>query len=149
MSEQSSITGVVIVTHGNHGAEMLNEAQSIVGELPSVRVVSVSMSDPPDVTNARLNVASCEVEAGQGILFLVDLYGATPANLCMAFMDGSREVEVLCGLNMAMLIKLATSERGEGPHDLADLLMNTGRRSIRLGREVTGRVAVDEIKDRT
>src|SRR5262249_55560013 len=126
------------------GAEMLREAEAIVGELEATKAVTVVASDPPERTNARLETAAYEVDAGAGVLFLVDLHGSTPANLCLAFMDGAHNVEGVCGLNMAMLIKLATAERRGGPQDLAELLRSTGRRSIRLGSEITGRIRVDE-----
>ncbi|HJZ86406.1 MAG TPA: hypothetical protein VKN99_14595 [Polyangia bacterium] len=140
------MTGVVVVTHGLHGAEMVRDTQAIVGDLPELRVVTVSTTDPPEITNARLETASYEVDSGLGVLFLVDLHGATPSNLCMALMDGAHNVEVLCGLNMAMLLKLATCERKDGPRDLAELLLQTGRRSIRLGSEITGRLHIEEIE---
>jgi len=138
------MTGVVLVTHGRHGAEMLKEAEAIVGKLPDTRVVTVTATDPPEVTNAKLQTARYEVDSGRGVLFLVDLHGSTPSNLAMGFMDGAYEVEVLCGLNMAMLIKLATCMRKEGPRDLAELLKQTGRRSIRLGSEITGRINIED-----
>jgi len=139
-------TGVVLVTHGRHGAEMLKEAEAIVGKLPDTKVVTVTTTDPPETTNARLQAARHQVDSGLGVLFLVDLHGSTPSNLAMAFMDGTQEIEVLCGLNMAMLIKLATCIRKEGPRDLAELLKQTGRRSIRLGSEITGRLNIEDFE---
>jgi PTS system mannose-specific IIA component len=125
---------------------MLKAAQGIVGEIPRTRAMSAVNSDAPDVTSAKIEEAFAAVNGGAGVLFLVDLHGSTPANLCLNFMDGSHEVEVLCGLNMAMLIKLATCDRRGGPRDLAELLQATGRRSIRLGSEITGRF--EKVDDR-
>jgi mannose PTS system EIIA component len=142
----AAITGVVIVTHGKHGAEMLNEAQSIVGPLPQAAVVTVAGPEPIEAVNARLEAACYTMDQGAGVLFLVDLHGSTPSNLCLTLMDGAHDVEVLCGLNMAMLIKLATCERKNGPQELAALLKATGRRSIRLGSEITGRVEADKVE---
>jgi mannose PTS system EIIA component len=142
----AAITGVVIVTHGKHGAEMLNEAQSIVGKIPQSAVVTVVNKEPVDAVNANLEAACYTMDQGAGVLFLVDLHGSTPANLCLNLMDGTHDVEVLCGRNMAMLIKLATCERKDGPQELAELLKATGRRSIRLGSEITGRIQVDKVE---
>ena len=142
----AAITGVVIVTHGKHGAEMLKEAQSIVGKLPQTAVVTVANKEPVDAVNAKLEAACYTMDSGAGVLFLVDLHGSTPSNLCLQLMDGAHDVEVLCGLNMAMLIKLATCDRKDGPQGLAELLKATGRRSIRLGSEITGRIQVDKVE---
>lgn len=142
----AAITGVVIVTHGKHGAEMLKEAQSIVGKIPQAAVVTVANKEPVDAVNAKLEAACYTMDQGVGVLFLVDLHGSTPANLCLNLMDGTHDVEVLCGLNMAMLIKLATCDRKDGPQELAELLKATGRRSIRLGSEITGRIQVDKVE---
>ena len=137
------LTGVVIVTHGSHGTEMLRAAQVIVGELPQVSVVTIGPGETVERAGVRIEAATYTVDGGLGVLFLVDLHGSTPANICLSLLDGAHNVEVLCGLNMAMLIKLATCERKDGPRALAELLKQTGRRSIRLGSELTGRINLE------
>jgi PTS system mannose-specific IIA component len=125
---------------------MLREAQTIVGTIPQVLALTLTGSDAPEAIMAKLEAASYTVDQGAGVLFLVDLHGSTPSNLCLSLMDGAHNAEVLCGLNMAMLIKLATCERKDGPRELADLLRHTGRRSIRLGSEITGRIPIGEVE---
>jgi PTS system mannose-specific IIA component len=137
----SHVVGVVIVTHGGHGGEMLREAVSLVGDLPMARAVTVGSNDSREAAVAKIQAASQAVDSGGGTLFLVDLHGSTPANICVRLIEDTGN-EVLCGLNMAMLLKLATCDRTHGPHELAELLATTGRRSIRLGDEITGQVHV-------
>ena len=76
---------------------------------------------------------------------LVDVHGSTPFHASMTMLDGTRAAEVLCGVNLPMLIKLANFDRSNGPPIvLAEELRDSGRRSIRLGSELTGKVAVEE-----
>jgi mannose/fructose-specific phosphotransferase system component IIA len=93
----------------------------------------------------RLGRACERVDSGAGVLILVDLQGSSPYQACMAMLDGSRAAEVVCGVNLPMLLKFATVDRGElRPGELAQLLREVGRRSIRLGSELTGKVTVEE-----
>lgn len=131
-------SGVIIVTHGGHGEEMLAAAGAIVGELPLVAVVSVAMSDGPDSVRAKVHTAVSGVDEGNGVLFLVDLHGSTPYRVCDAVASANIRAETLSGLNMAMLLKLASCSREEGPHALAELLKETGRRSIQVGCDLPG-----------
>src|SRR5262245_50584410 len=98
---------------------MLKEAEAIVGKIPRAAAVTVTSSESVDKVNAKLEAACYTMDQGAGVLFIVDLHGSTPANLCLNLMDGAHDVEVLCGLNMAMLIKLATADRRNGPQELA------------------------------
>ncbi|MEP6654248.1 MAG: hypothetical protein ABJA82_12865, partial [Myxococcales bacterium] len=100
-----------------------------------------------DDTLARIERACDQVDAGAGVVLLVDLQGSSPYQACMAMMDGSRAAEVVCGVNLAMLLKLATIDRCDPrPSELAHLLREVGRRSIRLGSELTGRISFEEME---
>jgi len=137
--------GVVVVTHETYGEAFLAAARSIVGDLPAVAAVSVSQHMPLSDVVAEVSAAFERVDEGAGALMLVDLHGSTPFQACMAMLDGSRPAEVLCGVNLPMLMKLATVNRRElRPTELAEALREVGRRSIRLGSELTGKVMVGE-----
>lgn len=141
------MVGLVVVTHGCAADCLLEAVASILGALPAAMPVSVSMEETFDHTLARIGRACDQVDAGAGVVLLVDLQGSSPYQACMAMMDGSRPAEVVCGVNLAMLLKLATTDRHEPrPPELAQLLRDVGRRSIRLGSELTGRVTLDEVE---
>jgi mannose/fructose-specific phosphotransferase system component IIA len=109
--------------------------------------VSVQREESFEVILGRIGAACDEVEKGEGggVLLLVDLQGSSPYQAAMAMLDGTRRAEVLCGVNLAMLMKLATLDRRElRPAELAELLREAGRRSIRLGSELTGRLPLGE-----
>jgi mannose PTS system EIIA component len=105
--------GVVVVTHGQLATELLNAAETIVGDLPRFTAVSIGWHE--DVQDARDEIAQAidRVQGEHGILLLTDMFGGTASNLGMTFLEGGR-VEVLTGVNLPMLIKLASmTERGD------------------------------------
>jgi mannose/fructose-specific phosphotransferase system component IIA len=143
--EQDPVVGLVVVTHGGAADCMLDAVAGILGPLPSSFPISISMQEHFDETLERITRACERVDGGAGVLLLVDLQGSSPYQACMAMMDGTRAVEVVCGVNLAMLLKLSTIDRRElRPHELAELLREVGRRSIRLGSELTGKVSLED-----
>jgi PTS system mannose-specific IIA component len=133
--------GVVVMTHGNAALELLSAARSIVGELRATIAVGLPVGAEMQQILTRLAQSCDEVDEGAGVLMLVDIHGSTPFNAAMALLDGTRPAEVLCGVNLPMLIKLATVDRrSKLPESLAEELRESGRRSIRLGSELTGKV---------
>ena len=105
--------GVVVVTHGQLAAELLNAAEMIVGDLPHFVAVSIGWHDAVDQAREEIGRAIERVaekvrtpEHPGGVLVLTDMFGGTPANLGVTFLETDK-VEVITGLNMAMLLKLA------------------------------------------
>jgi PTS system mannose-specific IIA component len=98
--------GIVVVTHGQLATELLNAAETIVGELPQFAAVSIGWHE--DAAGAREEIAGAiaRVRQGDGVLVLTDMFGGTPSNLAMSFLAGEN-VEVVTGVNLPMLIKLA------------------------------------------
>jgi PTS system mannose-specific IIA component len=137
-AESGRRVGLVIVTHEECGAWLLRAAADIVGPVASSTAVSVPPGETFEEIVRRVGKACDEVDSGSGILILVDVHGSSPFRACLAMMDGSRAVEVVCGVNLPMLIKLATCDRGGlGPAEVAELVKEVGKRSIRLGSELT------------
>lgn len=98
--------GVVVVTHGQLATELLNAAEAIVGDLPRFAAVSIDWHE--DAHDARQEIAQtiARVQQGQGVLILTDMFDGTPSNLAMSFL-GQGTVEVVTGVNLPMLVKLA------------------------------------------
>jgi PTS system mannose-specific IIA component len=129
----------VIVTHGACGEALLRAASDIVGPVPVSASVSVEPSERFEDVVQRVADACSEVDRGIGILIMTDVHGSSPFRACAAMADGSRPVEIVCGVNLPMLIKLATCDRrGQTPARVAELVKEVGKRSIRLGSELTG-----------
>jgi PTS system mannose-specific IIA component len=143
--EHDPLIGVVVVTHGGAGRCLLDAAGTIVGPIDSAEAVSVVMEDPFDEVIHRIEHACTDVDSGAGVVILVDIHGSSPFQACMAMLDGTRAVEIVCGVNLPMLLKLATVDRHDlRPYEMAELLRDVGRRSIRLGSELTGKIAFQE-----
>ena len=127
--------GVVVVSHGQLATELLNAAEMIVGDLPGFSAVSIGWHDDVNVAREAIAQAIAKTDAGHGVLILTDMFGGTPSNLGLTFLDAGR-VEVITGVNLPMLIKLA---RPAGEQDLAararDLCAH-GRTAIRVASEL-------------
>lgn len=121
-------TGVVIVTHGPAATDMVEAAERMVGKL-DVATVAVQIGEPRGETERRLQ-AAVEGLGAEEVLFLVDLEGSTPFNLCCRKCAG--QSVVLTGMNLPMLFKLATTDRALGALGLAEELKATGLKSIHI-----------------
>jgi len=121
--------GIVVVTHGQLATELLNAAETIVGELPRFAAVSIGWHE--DASDAREEIAQAiaRVQQGDGVLVLTDMFGGTPSNLAMSFL-ASDNVEVVTGVNLPMLIKLAGLSAQASLVDAAREIREHGRNAI-------------------
>lgn len=124
------MVGLVVATHGQLAAELLRTAESIVGPVPGAAAVSIDASSSVEEARARLATAIHKVGTdGEGVLVLTDMFGGTPANLALTFLD--EQIEVVTGVNLPMLLKLA-STRGNGLAAAAELATVQGQKNITL-----------------
>jgi mannose PTS system EIIA component len=128
--------GVVVVTHGQLAAELLNAAEMIVGDLPHFTAVSIGWHDDVDQARQEIGRAIERVrekvrtpENPGGVLVLTDMFGGTPANLGVTFVETDK-VEVITGLNLAMLMKLARPLKDTDLLTLAREIREQGRNAI-------------------
>jgi mannose PTS system EIIA component len=127
--------GVVVVTHGQLATELLNAAEMIVGDLPRFTAVSIGWHDDVDVAREAIQRAVAKVDTGGGVLLLTDMFGGTPSNLGLTFLDAGR-VEVVTGVNLPMLIKLAKAPDEADVTALARVLCEHGRAAIRVASDL-------------
>jgi PTS system mannose-specific IIA component len=127
--------GVVVVTHGQLASELLNAAEMIVGDLPRFVAVSIGWHDDVDVARDLIEQSIRKVDAGQGVLLLTDMFGGTPANLGLSFLEAGR-LEVLTGVNLPMLISLAKASDGQDVLALARAMADHGRTAIRVASDL-------------
>lgn len=127
--------GVVVVTHGQLAAELLNAAETIVGDLPQFAAVSIGWHE--DVENAREEIRRAieRVQGPDGVLILTDMFGGTPANLGVTFLEPDR-VEVITGVNLPMLIKLARRQTQTDLAAVAREMREHGRNAIWVASEL-------------
>lgn len=128
--------GVVVVTHGQLAAELVNAAEAIVGDLPRFAAVSIGWHDDTDDARDEIRQAIARLQSDSGVLVLTDMFGGTPTNLGLSFVEPDR-VEVVTGVNLPMLIKLS-SLRPAQPELLAVAreLRETGRNAIHVASDL-------------
>jgi mannose PTS system EIIA component len=121
--------GVVVVTHGQLANELVNAAEMIVGDLPQFAAVSIGWHD--EVNDAREEIAQAidRVRGDAGVLLLIDMFGGTPSNLGMRFLEKDR-LEVITGVNLPMLIKLASLRTSQDLLAVARAMRDHGRSAI-------------------
>jgi mannose PTS system EIIA component len=123
------VIGVVVVTHGQLAIELVNAAEMIVGDLPQFTAVSIGWHD--DVNDAREEIEQAieRVRAEEGVLLLTDMFGGTPSNLGLTFLEKDR-IEVITGVNLPMLIKLAQLPQSQDLLAVARQMRDDGRNAI-------------------
>lgn len=132
------MVGIVLVTHGQLGQELLKTAEGIVGPLEASRSVAIGAQESVEQIRAKMATAIGEVDAGDGVLVLTDMFGGTPANLAMTFLD-ERRVEVVTGVNLPMLLKLGTSREGAVTlGEIAQQIAGYGQKNIVFASELLG-----------
>ena len=121
--------GVVVVTHGQLAIELVNAAEMIVGDLPQFAAVSIGWHE--DVNDAREDIAQAieRVKGDGGVLLLTDMFGGTPSNLGMTFLETDK-LEVITGVNLPMLIKLASLSSSLNLLAVAREMRDHGRNAI-------------------
>jgi mannose PTS system EIIA component len=123
-----SKASVIVITHGNAAEDMVDAVERVVGKL-DVRTISVRVGEPRAETESHIEAVVDEMQPDE-VLFLTDLEGSTPYNLCCKKCGGTSVV--LSGMNLPMLMKLATANRSLGALTLAEELRATGLKSIHI-----------------
>ena len=122
--------GLVVATHGNLGKELLASAQMIIGPVRNARAVSINQESALEEIRAEIASAVTEVgREGQGVIVFTDMFGGTPSNVSMTFLETGK-VDVLTGVNLPMILKFFNSQESVSLADLAGILKAYGQQSI-------------------
>ena len=127
--------GVVIVTHYRLGAEFLQALRLIVPDRPDFGSVAIEPSQSVNEMRESISQALREKDTGDGVLILTDMFGGTPSNMSLSFLD-EHHVEVVTGINLPMLIKLATLVEEKPLEELAGFIKEYGQRNISVASEL-------------
>lgn len=128
--EAKRVAGV-IVTHGHLAGELLAAAEMIVGPISHIGAVSIGWHDDVDAARDEVQRAITRVSQGAGVLLLTDMFGGTPTNIASMFLEEGA-IEVVTGVNLPMVIKLATSMGEESLTEIAPKIRDQGRQGIYL-----------------
>ena len=130
MTDTKRVAGV-IVTHGQLAGELLGAAEMIVGPISHIAAVSIGWHDDVDAARDEVQRAITRVSKGAGVLLLTDMFGGTPTNIASMFLENGA-VEVLTGVNLPMVIKLATGTAEDSLAEIARKICDQGRQGIYL-----------------
>jgi len=125
------LVGIVVVSHGDMAEGMIDAARMIVGSMESVTTVSLKESDAVEDLMGRIEIALNEVEQGEGALILVDAFGASPFNASARLAMERKNVEVISGMNLPMLLELAVQREGQDLAAVIQIALEAGITSIR------------------
>lgn len=136
-----SMIGLVLVTHGKLAEEFINAMEHVVGRQTDILAICIGPND--DVERRRKEIADAirRVDAGDGVIVLTDLFGGTPSNLAISLMQAGR-VEVIAGINLPMLIRLAGARKCMGVIEAAGAGRDAGRSYITIASEFLGQDAL-------
>ena len=129
--------GLVLVTHGRLADEFRSALEHLVGPQTGIETIAIGPDDKMDMRRADIAEAITRADAGKGVIILTDMFGGTPSNLAISLMEIGR-VEVVAGLNLPMLVKLARI-RNEYPLDkAATAAQDAGRKYINVASQILG-----------
>ena len=121
--------GGVIVSHGQVANELVAAAEAVVGDLTHITAVSIGWHDDVEMANEAIKRAIAQVSDGKGVLLLMDMFGGTPTNIAAMFLK-ENEVEIVTGVNLPMVIKLASVNKEMTLHELAKEVEDQGKEAI-------------------
>ena len=127
--------GMVLVTHGRLAAEFIAALEHVVG--PQSHVAAVCIGPEDDMEQRRQDILDCvrAVDTGEGVVLLTDMFGGTPSNLAISVMDRAK-IEVIAGINLPMLIKLASLRQSEPLADAVRGAQEAGRKYINVASQL-------------
>jgi PTS system mannose-specific IIA component len=134
-TETSPKIAAVIIGHGHLAAELLSAAEMIVGQIPHVTAASISWHDGADVAREEVERAIARVSRGRGVVLLTDMFGGAPMDIASMFLDDDG-VEIVSGVNLPMVIKLANQSAQESVSELARRVRDGGKESIHVASEI-------------
>lgn len=135
MEEKKNKIGGVIITHGRLADELLAATQTIVGDVTHILSVSIDWNVDVEVAEKEIENAIGQVAQGRGVLLLTDMFGGTPTNIATMF-HKLNEVEIVTGVNLPMVVRLATQPDDATLDSIAHQVLEQGREGIYLASDL-------------
>ncbi len=129
--------GLVLVTHGKLAEEFISAMQHVVGPQDQVRAVCIGPEDDMEMRRAEILNKVGEVDNGSGAIVLTDMFGGTPSNLAISIMDKAK-VEIIAGINLPMLIKLASLRKDKSLKEAVEGAQEAGKKYINVASKLLG-----------
>ncbi len=127
--------GMVLVTHGRLADEFVEALEHVVGPQESTATVCIGADDDMEQQRDNILNKAAEVNTGDGVVVLTDMFGGTPSNLAISIMD-KNDVEIIAGVNLPMLIKLASVRKTDSLGDAVVAAQEAGRKYINIASKL-------------
>jgi PTS system mannose-specific IIA component len=132
--------GLVIVTHGHLADELVKAMEHVVGDQENVIAISIGPDDDMDHRRKDILTAITQVDSGKGVVLLTDMFGGTPSNLAISTMDRA-DTEVIAGVNLPMLVKLASVRGSCEMAEAIEMAQEAGRKYINVASKLLNKEA--------
>lgn len=129
--------GMVLVTHGRLADEFVAATEHVVGAQEQMRAICIGPDDDMEQRRQDIMDAVKDVNTGGGVVLLTDMFGGTPSNLAISLLEKDK-IEVIAGINLPMLIKLASVRRGSSLQEAVDAAKEAGIKYINVASQVLG-----------
>ena len=129
--------GLILVTHGRLAREFVSAMEHVVGPQEAIASVCIGPQDDAEACRQEISDKIAEVDHGKGVIILTDLFGGTPSNLAISLLDEGN-VEVIAGINLPMLIRLAGARKSMNVVDAVNAAQTAGRNYITVASEFLG-----------
>jgi len=127
--------GLVLVTHGKLAVELINAMEHVVGPQENTAAICIGPDDDMERRRADIKKAAGSVETGEGVIILTDMFGGTPSNLAISIME-AQSIEVIAGVNLPMLVKLASIRGTLGLQSAIAKAQAAGRKYINVASQL-------------
>lgn len=129
--------GMVLVTHGRLAEEFIAATEHVVGPQDHIRAICIGPDDDMELRREEIQAAVAETNCDNGVILLTDMFGGTPSNLSISLLEKGR-VEVIAGINLPMLIKLASVRRDKSLDEAVEAAKEAGIKYINVASHVLG-----------
>jgi len=129
--------GMVLVTHGRLADELIAALEHVVGKQDGVAAVCIGPDDDMEQRRADILDQVSQCDTGEGVILLTDMFGGTPSNLAISIMDKAK-VEVIAGVNLPMLVKLASVRKTKDLAETTSQGQDAGRKYINIASHLLG-----------
>lgn len=126
--------GMILVTHGRLAEEFVHAMEHVVGRQESVATICIGPNDDMELRRKEIAKAIRDVDSGDGAVILTDLFGGTPSNLAISLLEEGK-VEVIAGINLPMLIRLAGARKSMGVTEAVSAARDAGKTYITIASE--------------
>ncbi len=127
--------GLLLITHGKLARDFIEAAEAIAGVVEAVEYISIDDVKDSEKLRKVIEKKISSLDQGEGVLVLTDMFGGTPSNVALSFLD-KNTIEIVTGINLPMVIAISHNRNKQDLHKVADIAKNAGLRSISLASEL-------------